>query len=157
MSNVIEIAGFKLTRGQGPSRTKDCPHKNLTLDSAGAGIVICDDCNRQVSAFWALQMISDQFEHEMAKLKRQEKALEEVSSKTLHLKAAQKAESAWRSRTMVPTCPNCSQPIFATDGFGGSCIGKEWAEKLRKDFIKKRQAEIKDKNNSGPENIGETS
>jgi hypothetical protein len=140
MPNVIDIAGFRLTRGSRPSSSKDCDHKNLTLDPAGAGIVTCDDCNRQVSAFWALQMISEQFELEMAKLKRKEKALEEIQAKSVHLKAAQEAERAWRSRSMVPTCPNCSQPIFATDGFGGACVGREWAVKMRQEFIDKRKA-----------------
>ena len=50
---------------------------------------------------------------------------------TLHLKAAQEAEAAWRSRKMVPTCPHCREAIFAADGFGKFQMRREIAERRR--------------------------
>lgn len=130
--NVVQFGDiyFK-ARGRRAVWEQDrCAHTHLTLDSNG-DIVLCDDCGKQVSAFWALQKIVDQWgRHANAIERRQERLNEEVKS-VVHLIAAKKVERAWRSRKMVPTCPHCHEPIFPEDGFGGSMVNKEIAKRRR--------------------------
>lgn len=132
MSNVIQIEDMRLTRAERSwsSTERKCKHLNLTMDEDG-DIVTCDDCKMQVSAFWALQMLSDHYQRAFAKLQRRYTEQAKVEQTTIHTKAALQVEAAWRSRTMVPTCPNCREPIFATDGFGRSSMSKEIAERRR--------------------------
>jgi hypothetical protein len=54
--------------------------------------------------------------------------------------AAQVVESAWRSRSMVPVCPHCSEAIFATDGLGRSQVNKQMAERRRAAAIEAHKA-----------------
>lgn len=147
-ARVIQIEEFRLTRALRTYTAKDCAHMKLTMDSAGAGIVTCDDCHMQVSAFWALQTMSEHYQRAMEKLAHRENSQSERESKTIHLKAAQAAESAWRSRTTVPTCPSCSQPIFASDGFGRGFVSKETAERMRTELRIRKQNEIDARNAS---------
>lgn len=51
--------------------------------------------------------------------------------KTVELRAAQKVEKAWRSRTMVPTCPHCAEAIFPEDGLGSGMANRELALRRR--------------------------
>lgn len=133
MSNVIQIEAMRLTRAQrewvaSPSK---CKHMNLTMDDQG-DIVTCDDCSKQVSAFWALQMLVEEYGKAFDKLERRAQQQAESERKSIHLKAAQVVEAAWRSRTMAPTCPHCGEAIFATDGLGRTQVNKEMAERRRK-------------------------
>lgn len=132
MSNIIDIEGLRLTRAETfhNYRQNACAHMNLTMDDHG-DIVTCDDCKKQVSAFWALQMLVNHYEKARAKLNNRAAQQAEVEAKTIHLRAAQKVEASWRSRTMVPICPHCSEAIFATDGFGRTQINKAIAERAR--------------------------
>jgi ribosomal protein S27E len=132
VSNVIQIDEMRLTQKSRfeMGRRADCRHLHLTTDEEG-DIVKCDDCGMQVSAFWALRMLSEHYERAMAKLKNRERAQAMAEEKTIHLKAAQTVESAWRSRSMVPTCPHCGEGIAPTDGFGRSAINKQIDERRR--------------------------
>lgn len=130
MSNVVHIESMRLTRAQRSFVPTGCKHMNLTMDDQG-DIVNCDDCGKQVSAFWALQMLAEEYGKAFAKLERRAQQQAESERKSVHLKAAQVVESAWRSRTMVPVCPHCSEPIFATDGLGRTQINKQMAERRR--------------------------
>lgn len=132
MSNVIHIDEMRLTKQHRHRFGRDagCKHLHLTMDDEG-DIVKCDDCGMQVSAFWALKMLSEFYERAMSKLASRERSQAVVEQKTIHLKAAQAVEKAWRSRTMVPTCPHCGEGIAATDGFGRSAINKMIDERRR--------------------------
>lgn len=135
MSNVIQIESMRITRDSRLFRPKECAHKQLTLDNQG-DIVMCDDCGKQVSAYWALCMLAEEYSKAAAKLTARAERQIEVEKKTLHLKAAQKVEMAWRSRTMAPTCPHCSEAIYPTDGFGSAMINKEIADRRRASKVK---------------------
>lgn len=112
---------------------------HLSMDGEG-DIVTCDDCKKQVSAFWALQMLSEHYQKAFAKLQRKYDEQASIEKKTLHLKAAQLVEAAWRSQTMVPICPTCREPIFATDGFGRSQMSKEIAKRRRAEMAQATSA-----------------
>ena len=102
-------------------RKEGCPHHRLTIDDEGE-IITCDDCKAQVSAYWALLSCLEQIKETRHSLRVRKEILKEQSEKTLHLRASQVVESAWRSRSMVPTCPHCGRGIKPEDGFGGSMI-----------------------------------
>lgn len=130
MSNVVQIESMRLTRAQRTYLPTGCKHMNLTMDEHG-DVVSCDDCGKQVSAFWALQMLAEEYGKAFAKLERRAQQQAKSERDGIHLKAAQVVESAWRSRTMVPVCPHCSEPIFAHDGLGRAQINKQMAERRR--------------------------
>ncbi|AMR77661.1 hypothetical protein [Cupriavidus nantongensis] len=132
MSNVIQIEEMRLTQRSRSyvGRSGECQHMNLTMDEDG-DIVKCDDCGIQVSAFWALKLLSENYGRAMAKLQSRERRQADVEGKTIHLRAAQEVERAWRSRTMVPTCPHCGEGIAPTDGFGRSAVNKQIDERRR--------------------------
>lgn len=124
-AQVVDIGEFRLTR----SRTftfDGCKHKHLTLNDEGE-FVTCDDCKMQVGTYAALRMLVERWDLLQERLNRQQAAIAEAAGKTIGLRAAQRVEQAWRSRTMVPTCPHCSAAIFPEDGFGSSAVNKAFA------------------------------
>ena len=131
MSNVIDIDELRFTRDKRVVRPREeCPHHHMTLDDQGQ-YVKCDDCGVQLSPFWVLNRMLDQFGRAIAKLTRGENALREAREQGIHLTAARIVERAWRSRTMVPACPHCGEGIGPKDGFGSTCINKAIYERRR--------------------------
>jgi hypothetical protein len=131
LNNVINIEEMRITRDTRAYRpSPECRHMRITLDSNGETIH-CDDCKKQLSAWWTLNHYLDAFRRERDTLIRREEALKEAAEKSIHTKAAQDVEKAWRSRTMVPYCPHCSEAIFPTDGFGRGLVNKAIALRRR--------------------------
>lgn len=121
--NVVKIADLQFSRKAWSA--KECPHKNISLDRHG-GSVKCLDCNDSLSPFWVLSELVAKHEAALLYLERAKKEVSELQEKNLSLKAAKIVEKAWRSKTMVPTCPHCTKAIFPTDGFGLSLANKEF-------------------------------
>ena len=125
MSEVIQIGDFAFKRKQreylGPKA--DCKHLHMTLDSNG-DIVECTDCGKQISAYWALQMLADHYQQAHNKVRAAAHRLAEDKATNIVLLAAKKVQSAWRSQTMVPACPHCGRGIFPQDGLGSAAINK---------------------------------
>jgi ribosomal protein S27E len=136
MAEVIQFGDLSLRRAERLSRldADRCKHHNITLDDNG-GIVTCDDCGKQLSAFWVLQMMTDQYEAAWRKVRAASERVNSEASQSLHLRAAAKVEKAWRSRTMVPICPHCSEAILPSDGLGGAQVNREIAM-ARRDAMK---------------------
>lgn len=131
MSNIVNIGDVRITRTRmGYERKQECQHRVLTFDEHGE-VVTCDVCKTQVSAFWAVKMLAGVYAEQLAKVEAGARRLAEAMAKDLSLLAAQRVEKAWRSRTMVPTCPHCHEPIFPQDGFGGSQVNREIALRRR--------------------------
>lgn len=132
MGDLVEIGDFSLARKNrgGYVPIGECAHKHITMDDTGA-VVRCADCNTQVSAYWALTMIAEEYTRQWNKLQHSKQALEEAKAKDIHLLAAQRVEKAWRSRSMVPSCPHCHRGIFPQDGFGKGMINKEIENRRR--------------------------
>ena len=116
-----------------------CQHKHLTLDDEGE-FVTCDDCKKQVGNYAALRMLVERWALLQARVDSQRAAIADATEKTVELRAAQRVEKAWRSRSMVPTCPHCHEAIFSTDGLGGSMMNKGLA--IRRRGVGKQDAEI---------------
>jgi ribosomal protein S27E len=132
MSNVIDIEDLRIQRQrQHASRPIDeCKHKRLILDDEGC-IVRCSDCHLQLAAYWTLTFFLEHYELALAKINARERRHAESESRGVHLRAAQIVERAWRSHTMVPTCPHCGEGIRTSDGFGHSAINKSIDERRR--------------------------
>ena len=131
MSNVIDIEELRFTRDRRVIRpSTECQHVHMTLDDKGQ-FVRCDDCHIQLSPFWVLERMLEQYEKAVTKVGGREQRMAEAERRGVHLRAAQTVERAWRSHTMVPTCPHCGEGIRATDGFGHSQINKSIDERRR--------------------------
>jgi hypothetical protein len=107
-----------------------CAHKNLTFDENGQSI-ICDDCNKSLSAYWVLRRIITDYNKAWEGIERKRSELNDLMEKTLHFKAAKKVEEVWRSKTMLPSCPHCKRGICSHDQFGYSTVSKEFELKMR--------------------------
>ena len=126
MADIIQIGEWKLQHKHNHRYVEpgDCDHKHIELDARG-DIVRCVKCGDQLSAFWALKMLSDEYNRALGKLQREREALEKAKEAETHLLAARKVEKVWRTRTMVPACPHCGAGILPEDGLGGSRINRE--------------------------------
>lgn len=126
MSNVTNIGDWVINRKTKSYFTPkgECGHKHLQMEDDGA-VVKCTDCGVQVSAYWALENIVRAYNEWTVKFNRERETFRQSKEKEIHLLAAKKVESAWRSRSMVPTCPHCRSGILPSDGFGGGMINKE--------------------------------
>lgn len=122
MAQIVEIGDFRLRRER-KHFSEGCQHKHLTLDDEGE-FVTCEDCHKQVGTYAALRMLVDRWALLQARVDAQKDAIAKAAAQTVELRAAQKVEKAWRSRTMVPTCPHCSRGIFPTDGFGEALVNR---------------------------------
>jgi len=95
----------------------ECPHKRLQAAEDGE-ILTCLDCDRQVSAWWALMRFARQVDKWKESIESRAKEIEDASKRTVVLRAALKVEEAWRRRKFKPCCPHCHKPIGPEDGFG---------------------------------------
>ena len=130
-ADVFEIADFRIKRKlRGSSSSSPCQHLHITIDDEGE-IVMCDDCGKQIGAYYALRMLAQRWGSYKKSMSRQREALEELSKKTIVLRAARAVESAWRNQSMVPSCPHCREAIFPDDGFGKTLVNKRMAQRRR--------------------------
>lgn len=128
-AQILEIGEFRITRER-QAKWDGCKHVHLTLDD-DAEIVMCDDCEKQVGSYAALRMLVNRWEKLQSRAESQHHMLVAASEKTICLRAAQRVERAWRSRSMVPNCPHCREAIFPDDGFGSTSTNKEIALRRR--------------------------
>ncbi len=125
-AGIVEIGEFRLSRQREHNmrKTGECRHLRLELEDRG-DIVRCGDCGAQVSAYWALSMLADEFSRWGDRLESQDKRLREEQDKALHLIAARRIEKLWRGRKMTPLCPHCNRGILPEDGLGHAAISRE--------------------------------
>lgn len=122
---------FKL-RGENCFQTDRCKHVQVTLDDEG-GIVTCDACGKQLDAYLTLRRMCEKWEAHSRDIASARERLREEASGTVVLRAALRVQDAWRSRTMLPTCPHCHKAIAPEDGFGSSgSVNKEMELARRK-------------------------
>ena len=123
--NVVELGDYRFTHKHRHRYPKpECEHKHVELDDNG-DIVMCLDCGKQVSAYYALRMLTEHWGDVQNKIAAKQARADGAHGKAIHLLAARKVEEAWRSRTMVPFCPHCGEGISAADGFGSGLINKD--------------------------------
>ena len=129
--NVIEFGELRIRR-QRESRysAPGCQHLNMVFDDNG-GTVECEDCKKHLDLYWVLGKMSRAHADAWAKVESAQADVTAKMAASVELRAAQRVEQAWRSRKMVPACPHCHEPVFPTDGFGGTLVNKEMAIRRR--------------------------
>lgn len=121
----VEIGDITITfkRGTLVAFPGECQHRKLRAEENGE-ILICLDCDKQISAWWALMRFSRQVSDWKDNMDSRAKSLADAEARGVILLAAQVVEKAWRRRKMVPVCPHCKNPILPTDGFGRMNVRK---------------------------------
>lgn len=109
----------------------ECTHQHVELDEA-AGTLRCFACGFRPNPMKYLADLIVKNERHQRGLDQKERDIKDAHKSGLHLIAAKKAERAWRSKSMVPTCPHCHAGIFPEDGFGGSAINRDMETRRRK-------------------------
>ncbi len=129
--NVITIGNLQLRRLRNHERSAQsaCPHRRLSIESDGE-IVRCRDCKAQVTAYWALSYLAQEFEEARRRINADREQLAADAKKYVVLKAAKRIEGAWRNG-MSPSCPHCGLAVLPEDNMGASAINVEFERKKR--------------------------
>jgi len=136
--DVLNIGDYRLKHGFQRYTTApvgECAHHHLKTNDHGE-VITCEDCGKQVSAYWVLMRFSHQYNDHLDRLKYREDVLRESEEKNLTLKAAQKVEKAWRSHRLAPACPHCLHVILPTDRFGDTMLSRQNSEQARRSYLK---------------------
>jgi len=122
MAEVVDLGDFRITYQRHNKYDREvCQHKQFELDDNGE-VVMCLLCGKQISAFFALRLLTQDWGRIAADIQTRQARVAEEKAKHIHLIAAREVERAWRDRRHVPTCPHCGEGIRATDGFGRGAI-----------------------------------
>ncbi len=118
-TNIVDIGQWRLTRRDRfrVASRDECPHHHIVLDDRGE-VIVCEDCQAQLSAYWVLSNLTDDILHERARNEAGRQRLLEQAQAALHLTGARRLESLWQQGRLVPTCPHCSAGILAEDDLG---------------------------------------
>ncbi|CAN7785577.1 hypothetical protein LJR034_008617 [Caballeronia sp. LjRoot34] len=87
MSKVVDIRKIRITRDERTHRPGECAHRHIKLDRHG-GLVTCGNCDAALSAFWALEMLSEQYAVALANIARLDNRLKQANELILTLSAA---------------------------------------------------------------------
>jgi hypothetical protein len=87
MRKVVPFARTQISRDERMHRPGECQHRHIHLDSHG-GIVTCINCKASLSPFWALSMLSGQYELAVAGITRLSEQLERAHARINDLSAA---------------------------------------------------------------------
>ncbi|WP_182422040.1 hypothetical protein [Aureimonas sp. ME7] len=131
---VVDIGDLRVSRGLTRRPVSSCRHGRMVYDQNERRIW-CKDCERDVDPFDAFVGLIEYYSGALKTLERDRKQVEEAKAFQLRSRAAKAMDEAWRSRTMVPMCPHCSNGLFP-EHFANGCgsmLGRDYAEmRLRK-------------------------
>lgn len=130
---VVDIGDIRVARGLSRRPASSCHHRQLRYD-AGERRIWCADCEQNIEAFDAFEMLVQQFARAAQEIKRRATELTEAETHQVRSLAARQLDLAWQKRRMVPACPSCGQGLFPEDFKDGimSSLGREYAEAQRK-------------------------
>jgi hypothetical protein len=110
---------------------KDCGHIHLQMSDDGH-TVTCKDCNKQLSAYYVLELMMDALTQERERAEALMTKAKEERNMVCHLRAAKHLESIWRSRDALPMCPHCGEGITAEDALIiGRCSKQLHIQKIK--------------------------
>lgn len=132
LTNVVQFSDLQIARLKDDVRRRHegCQHRRIQLDDVGQ-VVKCLDCDKQISAYWALGMLAASWKSQVRSLEHQKNEAKAATEVNLHLLAAKKVESVWRSRHQLPCCPHCARGIDPADGLGSHTVSKTFEQGLR--------------------------
>lgn len=109
---VVHIEDLRIARGLTRRPHSACRHVQLVYDGRERRIW-CQDCETDVDAFQAFEMLVERWSAGVQSIERRQRQVEEAEARSLVSRAARVMDEVWRSRNMVPCCPNCSKPLLA--------------------------------------------
>lgn len=129
---VVDIGDLRVARGLTRRPASACKHRSVAYDQNERRIW-CGDCESDVDAFDVFIIITEYFDAAQKRLDRRAKEISEAEAFALRSLAAKAIDKAWRSRTMIPTCPSCGDGLFPEDFKNGvGCnISREFAAAQR--------------------------
>lgn len=98
-------------------KSGECEHRRLQYIEHGE-LLKCLDCDKQVSAIWALKYFFTEYQVEKERLEIIKNQIKADEERLVIHRAALAVQDAWRKKNMVPICPHCNQGISPMDGFG---------------------------------------
>lgn len=104
MTKIVDLRQ-RVSRDNREYRPGNCAHRHINLDSHG-GIVTCVNCKATLSPFWALTMLSGQYELALANIARLTERLTLADERIAALSA--------NSETLQP----CSKDAAKSDNRG---------------------------------------
>ena len=130
---VIDIGDLRVARGLSRRPASSCRHRRLHYDTKERRIW-CADCEQNIEAFDAFELLCGQFHEASTQLKRRSDELAAAETHQLRSLAARQLDMAWQKRRMVPACPCCGQGLFPEDFKDGimASLGREYAEAQRR-------------------------
>lgn len=128
-TTVVDIGDIRVARGMSRRPSLICRHLKLVYDNQERRIW-CRDCETNIEAFDAFQMLVDRAYAAYADIKKRKAEVAAAEQHALISRAAKAADKAWRGR-MVPACPHCRRGILPEDALQFSFTNREWEEKLR--------------------------
>lgn len=134
--NVIQLDKYRIKREPDGTFSPGCNHYSLILKDKGE-FVYCEDCNENVSPYWAIKHLSRAFRDELEKLTSATLELEIRAKEFVHTKAAKEIERAWRGGKYAVTCPHCQRGILPQDSLGWRSKELEMARRAKEAKDKK--------------------
>lgn len=129
---VVDIGDIRVSRGMTRRPHSSCSHRRMAYDPKERRIW-CKDCERDVDAFDAFVILTEQYHGAYDRLKDEQQKLVEAKSFNIRSVAAKAVDEAWRKKKTVPACPHCSNGLFPEDFVNGvGLIGREFALARRK-------------------------
>ena len=114
---IGEVEWHDLQRHLTVAKIGACKHLRLQYIDHGE-LLKCLDCDKQVSAVWALKFFFTQYQVEKERLEAVRTQLKADEERLVTHKAALAVQDAWRRHHLVPTCPHCNKGIMPPDGLG---------------------------------------
>lgn len=130
---VVDIGDLRVARGLSRRPASACRHRQIHYDRTERR-VWCADCETNIEAFDAFQLIVERFSEANQKIKKRTDELAQAEALQARTLAARQLDLAWRRRSMVPACPTCGSGLFPEDFKDGVrvMLGRDYAEAQRR-------------------------
>lgn len=130
---VVDIGDIRVSRGMTRRPASSCRHARLSYDPRERRIW-CRDCEEDVEAFDAFEMIARQCSAALDDIARRKARLDELEAFQARSLAVKELDKAWRKKDMIPACPSCHQGLFPEDFKNGAfpMLGRDYADARRK-------------------------
>lgn len=121
---VVDIGDIRVARGLSRRPVSMCRHQHLVYD-VNERRIWCKDCETDVEAFDAFQIIVGQWHRAHDKLDRQRQEIDQAKQANLVRIAAKRMDEQWRRKRSVPACPHCGCGLMPEDTEHMSRVSKE--------------------------------
>ena len=108
---VVDIGDIRVARGLSRRPVTMCRHRRLVYDLKERRIW-CRDCENDVEAFDAFQIIVGQWWSAHDELDRQRREIDQAKEANLVRIAAKRMDDLWRRKNTAPACPHCSRGLL---------------------------------------------